>query len=281
MKAKPASILVLPPLNTSVDVAASAAVLSQATLPLAESGYYVVPVAVMEETFRQNGLTTPDDIHAVPAARLREIFGADAALYMTVKEYGASYKVVSSDVTVSIDATLLDLQRRAGRPPDPEARQQQQQRRPDRHAGAGGGGSGGQLVVGSSYGVAGMTSNALLSAGTQGGILYGPRSPRYAGSKPFASGRVPLAFAGHQAPFAVLNRRAGFRRLAVMRGESGGCRCDGSGLAGRRGCPRAPQARLPFADDHAQHHQRAADQRQRSRSPAMRPKMPAHTGSPA
>ena len=28
---------------------------------------------------------------------------------MTVKEYGASYKVVSSDVTVSIDATLLDL----------------------------------------------------------------------------------------------------------------------------------------------------------------------------
>ena len=108
-ESKPASILVLPPLNTSVDVAASAAVLSQATLPLAESGYYVVPVAVMEETFRQNGLTTPDDIHAVPAARLREIFGADAALYMTVKEYGASYKVVSSDVTVSIDATLLDL----------------------------------------------------------------------------------------------------------------------------------------------------------------------------
>ena len=84
-ESKPASILVLPPLNTSVDVAASAAVLSQATLPLAESGYYVVPVAVMEETFRQNGLTTPDDIHAVPAARLREIFGADAALYMTVR----------------------------------------------------------------------------------------------------------------------------------------------------------------------------------------------------
>ena len=149
-ESKPASILVLPPLNTSVDVAASAAVLSQATLPLAESGYYVVPVAVMEETFRQNGLTTPDDIHAVPAARLREIFGADAALYMTVKEYGASYKVVSSDVTVSIDATLLDpaAAPAVGRPPDPEARQQQQQRRPDRHAGAGGGGSGGQLVVG-------------------------------------------------------------------------------------------------------------------------------------
>ena len=49
-ESKPASILVLPPLNTSVDVTATAAVLSQATLPLAESGYYVIPVAVMDET---------------------------------------------------------------------------------------------------------------------------------------------------------------------------------------------------------------------------------------
>ena len=88
-ESKPVSILVLPPLNSSVDAAATAAVLSQATLPLAESGYYVVPVGVMEETFRQNGLTTAEDIHELPASRLREIFGADAALYLTVKQYGA------------------------------------------------------------------------------------------------------------------------------------------------------------------------------------------------
>ncbi|MBR8656070.1 DUF799 domain-containing protein [Achromobacter sp. Marseille-Q0513] len=182
-ESKPASILVLPPLNTSVDVAASAAVLSQATLPLAESGYYVVPVAVMEETFRQNGLTTPDDIHALPASRLREIFGADAALYMTVKEYGASYKVISSNVTVSIDATLLDLRSGAKLWDGHQTLAQ---------ASNSSGGLIGMLVQAvvdqvvntlsdRSYGVAGMTSNALLSAGTQGGILYGPRSPRYAG----------------------------------------------------------------------------------------------------
>ncbi|WP_233639706.1 GNA1162 family protein, partial [Achromobacter xylosoxidans] len=98
-ESKPASILVLPPLNTSVDVAAGAAVLAQATMPLAESGYYVVPVAVMEETFKQNGLTNADEIHELPAARLREIFGADAALYMTVKQYGSSYAVLSSSIT--------------------------------------------------------------------------------------------------------------------------------------------------------------------------------------
>ena len=39
--AKPASILVLPPINDAPEVQASASVLSQATLPLAEAGYYV------------------------------------------------------------------------------------------------------------------------------------------------------------------------------------------------------------------------------------------------
>lgn len=181
-ESKPASILVLPPQNISVDVAASAAVLSQATLPLAESGYYVIPVAVMDETFRQNGLTAVDDIHDLPAAKLRDIFGADAALYLTVKQYGASYQVVSSTVTVSIEATLMDLRNGAKLWTGTQTLSQ------------GSSSSGGligmlvQAVVDQvvntlsdrSYGLAGMTSNSLLSAGTPGGILYGPRSPRYA-----------------------------------------------------------------------------------------------------
>lgn len=180
-EAKPASILVLPPLNTSVDVAASAAVLSQATRPLAESGYYVIPVGVMDETFKQNGLTSPDDIHQLPAAKLREIFGADAALYMTVKQYGSSYAVLSSSITVSIDAELLDL--RNGAKLWSGSKQVVQ-------ASNSSGGLLGMLVQAMvdqivntlsdrSYGVAGMTNNMLLSAGTAGGILYGPRSPRY------------------------------------------------------------------------------------------------------
>src|SRR5690606_28429952 len=65
-QARPASILVLPPLNSSQEVIAPYGMLSQATLPLAESGYYVVPVALAEETFKQNGLSIPADIHQVP-----------------------------------------------------------------------------------------------------------------------------------------------------------------------------------------------------------------------
>ncbi|GAB1576587.1 DUF799 domain-containing protein [Bordetella petrii] len=179
---KPASILVLPPLNTSVDAGAAAAVLSQATLPLAESGYYVVPVAVMDETFRQNGMYSADDIHAVAPAKLREIFGADAALYMEVKQYGAQYQVISSAVTVELDATLVDLRTGA---------KLWSGNKKVAHAGGGsGGGLIGMLVQAvvdqivntlsdRSYSVAGMANRMLLSAGQPGGMLYGPRSPHY------------------------------------------------------------------------------------------------------
>lgn len=96
-QAKPQSILVLPPLNQTPEVTAPAGVLSRATLPLAESGYYVLPVAVTEETFRNNGIISAQDAQELPVAKLREIFGADAALYLDVRQYGSVYSIVSSE----------------------------------------------------------------------------------------------------------------------------------------------------------------------------------------
>jgi len=106
---RPDAILVLPPLNSSVEVDASAAILATSTAPLAESGYYVVPVTNMMETFQQNGLFTAADIHAVAPAKLQEIFGADAALYMEIEKYGVRYIVIDSVVEVGVAAKLLDL----------------------------------------------------------------------------------------------------------------------------------------------------------------------------
>src|SRR5476649_2239993 len=106
---KPRSILVLPPLNNSPEVNATYSVLSQVTYPLAEAGYYVLPVALVDETFKQNGLTTAADIHAVDAKKLNEIFGADAAMYVTITNYGASYNVLNSVVLVTANARLVDL----------------------------------------------------------------------------------------------------------------------------------------------------------------------------
>ncbi len=180
----PASILVLPPVNRSPDITASYSVLSLVTMPLAESGYYVVPVAVADETFKQNGLTTADEIQAVPVDKLRSIFGADAGLYITVSQYGASYRVVDSVVNVEANAKLVDL--RTGTvlwTGHAFASSTENQN-------SSGGGLIGLLVTAvvnqlinnlsdKSHAIAGMTSWRLLSAGQPGGLLYGPRSPKY------------------------------------------------------------------------------------------------------
>ncbi|MEX3948287.1 DUF799 domain-containing protein [Paraburkholderia sp. EG287B] len=182
---RPRSVLVLPPVNETTDVQATYGVLSQLTMPLAEAGYYVVPVAVMDETFRQNGLTTPADIQSVSPSKLRAIFGADAALYPKVTQYGSVYQVIDSTTIVAASATLVDLKTGdvlwagTGRATGKELGMNVNV-----------GGVIGALVQAAvkqvaheltdeAHDVAGLAGDRLLRAGPPAGLLYGPRSPRY------------------------------------------------------------------------------------------------------
>lgn len=107
-RAAPRSVLVLPPLNESPEVQATYGFLSTISRPLAEQGYYVFPVAVVDELLRANGLPTAGEMHQVPLARLAEVTGADAVLYATVLEYGNQFRLVSSVARVSIEARLVE-----------------------------------------------------------------------------------------------------------------------------------------------------------------------------
>ena len=79
----PRSVLVLPPLNQSVQVNAPYSYLSTVSQPLAEAGYYVFPVAVVDAFMKENGLPTPGEMHTAPLDKIGEVFGADAVLYVT------------------------------------------------------------------------------------------------------------------------------------------------------------------------------------------------------
>lgn len=104
----PHSILVLLPTSSSVDTKAPYAVLAQTTQPLAESGYYVFPVALVNETFKDNGLNDGAEIQAIDINKIRQIYNPDAILYLNVKDYGTKYKVISSVTTVTVEAKLID-----------------------------------------------------------------------------------------------------------------------------------------------------------------------------
>jgi len=105
----PHSILVLPPTSDSIEVSAPYGCLSTVTVPLAERGYYIFPVAVIDAFMKENGAPTPNDMHAVPLGKLREVFGADAVLYLHVKEWGTSYQVINSHTSVVVQGRLVDL----------------------------------------------------------------------------------------------------------------------------------------------------------------------------
>jgi hypothetical protein len=182
---KPRSILVLPPVNNSPDITATYSVMSFVTKPLSEAGYYVLPVAMVAEAFKENGLTQPSDMHATSPDKLREIFGADAVLYITVTKFGVSYTVVNSETMVRVQGKLTDLKtgatlwQGAAQASSLEGEQQQQ------------GGLGALLVSAivkqvlastfdNSHMYSGMATERLLATGEKtNGLLFGPRSPNY------------------------------------------------------------------------------------------------------
>lgn len=185
-QSKPSSIVVLPPLNNSPEVRATYGFLSTVTQPLAEAGYYVFPVALVDQTFKENGLPNPGEMHTAPLNKIRDIFGADAALYITISRYGSSYQVVDTQVVVSASAKLIDtrtgemLWEGSAQASDAEGRSNNNS-----------GGVAGLLISaivkqvvnslsdeGASYQIARVTSNRLLGA-QPNGLLYGPRSPNF------------------------------------------------------------------------------------------------------
>jgi hypothetical protein len=106
----PRSILVLPPLNESTAVEGTYGYLSTVTMPLAEMGYYVYPVVVVDQFMKENGLPTAGEMHQAPLDKIRDIFGADAVLYVTLKQYGTKYQVINSATIVTLYAKLVDTQ---------------------------------------------------------------------------------------------------------------------------------------------------------------------------
>ncbi|MDH2924256.1 hypothetical protein EV693_101113 [Nicoletella semolina] len=177
-KSNPKSILLVMPTNDSLDVKAPTSVLAQASIPLAEKGYYVFPVTLVDEVFKQNGLPDGNSIRSASIKKIQEIFGADAIMYLNVKEYGTEYKVIDSITSVVVAGKLVDL--RTGK----ILWEGEQVTREG--SGSGNNGILVQLVVSAinqitntmkdrGYDVAKTATSHLFHLGTNGGILNGPR----------------------------------------------------------------------------------------------------------
>ena len=107
-QSKPLSILVIPPKNNSVEVNAPYTLISSISEPLAEKGYYVFPVAVVDTLFKENGLPTTAEMNAIPLEKIREIINPDAVLYIDINSWGQEYQIISSKTVVSSNWRMID-----------------------------------------------------------------------------------------------------------------------------------------------------------------------------
>ncbi|HSH68800.1 MAG TPA: GNA1162 family protein [Deferrisomatales bacterium] len=178
----PRSVLVMPPLNDSIEVDASYVYLSTITRPLAEVGYYVFPVAVVDHFMKENGLPTPAEMNGVSLDKISAVFGADAVLYTHIEEWGQKYQVLTSTTVVKARAKLVDV--RTGATLWEGAA---------KAASGSGGGEGGILgmvvaaavgqIVGSStdhaHNLSGVANHTMI-LDPRNGLLSGPYHPDYA-----------------------------------------------------------------------------------------------------
>ena len=170
-------------MNSTVNVKAPNAILAQSTKPLAESGYYVFPVVLVEQTFKENGLNDGAEIQAVNLKKIRQVYNPDAVLYIDIDDYGTKFQVINSATTVSVRAKLVDA--KSGdiiwtglKRISVNSNQSGQSGFFNAVATA----VVTQIkdkVKDKAYDIAGDVQNQLLSAGKTDGILYGPYHPAY------------------------------------------------------------------------------------------------------
>ncbi|MEQ1724293.1 MAG: GNA1162 family protein, partial [Pseudobdellovibrio sp.] len=101
------SILVLPPKNQSTDIRGTYSFLSTVTMPIAEKGFYVFPVSIVDQMMKENGVPSADEMHTVSLKKIKEILNPDAVLYITLEQYGSKFVVVQSQTTVVASARLI------------------------------------------------------------------------------------------------------------------------------------------------------------------------------
>lgn len=180
----PKSILVLPPINDTPEVRATYGYWSTVALPIAEAGYYVFPMPLVDNIFKENGVINGNDAQSIAPQKLQEIFGADAGLYIRIKDYGSKYQVIQSTSTVHVEAKLVDLKSGTLLWSGEKVLSQ-----------ANGGGDGGSLIAAmviaavqqisssikdNAHLLSNQVSNVLYRPNLQNtGLLHGPRSPQY------------------------------------------------------------------------------------------------------
>nr|WP_312295577.1 GNA1162 family protein [Brevundimonas diminuta] len=102
----PRSVLVVPALNSTVNVDAADYFVSTISRPVAERGYYVFPAHMVKRVLDDEGLSDAGLVHQADASRFAPLFGCDTVMFVEIKKWESQYVVISTSTNVEFDYTL-------------------------------------------------------------------------------------------------------------------------------------------------------------------------------
>jgi len=105
----PQSLVVVPPINNETAADAGEFYLSTIAIPTTLHGYYVYPIPIVMDILKDEGVY--NTIHEIPqptiAAKMYELFGADASLFTSIIKWDKKYRGTRAWVVVMIDYRIV------------------------------------------------------------------------------------------------------------------------------------------------------------------------------
>lgn len=102
----PRSVMVVPALNSTVNVDAADYFVSTISRPVAERGYYVFPAHMVKGVLEDEGLSDAGLVHQADASRFGTLFGCDTVLFVEIQKWESQYVVISTSTNVAFEYTL-------------------------------------------------------------------------------------------------------------------------------------------------------------------------------
>lgn len=102
----PRGILVVPALNSTVNVDAADYFVSTISRPVAERGYYVFPAHMVKRLLDDEGLSDAGLVHQADASRFAPLFGCSAVMFVEISRWESQYLLIATSTNVEFHYTL-------------------------------------------------------------------------------------------------------------------------------------------------------------------------------
>lgn len=101
------TVLVAPVINDSTSSEASEYLASTLAEPLVNKGYYVLPIPITADIFKQIGIVDGRELKGIPFDTYKNKFGADSVLFVTISKWDTNYMVLAGNVEVELKYVMV------------------------------------------------------------------------------------------------------------------------------------------------------------------------------